>query len=305
MEEPRPETGPVILLDLLAIVSPVFVCAGIGWIWRRMDRPFDSETVTGLTVNIGTPCIVFDTLTRLDLSLGDFGLMAAATAVAIGGFALVGLLWLLVAGFSRAAFLPALMFPNSGNMGLPICLFAFGEAGLGLAVSFFAVMILLQFTVGVAIAAGQASFRLLVTSPVVYALILALIVMTFDIPIPDVIGNTTRLLAGFTIPIMLIALGVSIAQLRISSLGESLAVAITRMVLGFGIGTGTAWMFDLGPVMAGVLIIQSSLPVAVFTYLFALRYQRSPETLAGAVVLSTLLSFGFLPLVLYLVLPGT
>jgi predicted permease len=196
------------------------------------------------------------------------------------------------------------MFPNCGNIGLPVCLFAFGEAGLGFAVSFFAVMIVLQFTVGVAIAAGKASFRLLLTSPVAYALVLALIVMSLDLTVPEPIAKTTQLLSGVTIPVMLIALGVSIAQLRISSLGESLAVAVTRMVLGFGVGTATAWGFDLPPVMAGVLIIQSSLPVAVFTYLFALRYGRSPETLAGAVVLSTLFSFVSLPVVLYLVMPS-
>lgn len=294
----------MILFDLLSLVSPVFACAAIGYLWRRMNRPFDSETVTGLTVNIGTPCIVFDTLTRLDVSLADFGLMAAASLVAIAGFGIIGLLWLLITGFSRAAFLPALMFPNCGNIGLPVCLFAFGEAGLGFAVSFFAVMIVLQFTVGVAIAAGTASFRLLLTSPVVYALVITLIVMALDLPVPEPIAKTTQLLAGLTIPVMLIALGVSIAQLRISSLGESLAVAVTRMVLGFGVGTATAWAFALPPVMAGVLILQSSLPVAVFSYLFALRYGRAPETVAGAVVLSTLFSFVSLPFLLYLVMPG-
>ena len=293
----------MILFDLLAIVTPVFACAAIGWIWNKLDRPFDSETVTGLTVNIGTPCIVFDTLTRLDLPLADFGTMALASVVAIAGFAVVGLLWLWVCGYSRSAFLPALMFPNSGNMGLPVCLFAFGEVGLGLAVSFFAVMILLQFTVGVAIAAGSASFRLVITSPVVYAVAASVLVMALDIDVPKPVGDTLHLLAGFTIPVMLIALGVSIAQLRISALGASLAVASARMFLGFGIGTLTAWAFALPPVMAGVLILQSSMPVAVFSYLFALRYRRSPETLAGAVVLSSVLSFVLLPLVLYLVLP--
>ncbi len=294
----------MIILDLLAIVTPVFACAAIGWTWRKLDRPFDSDTVTGLTVNIGTPCIVFDVLTRLDMPLADFGTMALATAVAIGGFAAIGLLWLLVAGYSRTAFLPALMFPNSGNMGLPVCLFAFGEVGLGFAVSFFAVMILFQFTVGVAIAAGSASFRMVLTSPVIYAVAAAVVVMALDVAIPKPIADTVHLLAGFTIPVMLIALGVSIAQLRVSTLTESLAVAAARLLIGFGIGTGTAWVFDLPPVMAGVLILQASMPVAVFSYLFALRYNRSPEALAGAVVLSSLLSFAFLPLVLYLVLPA-
>ena len=99
-------------------------------------------------------------------------------------------------------------------------------------------------------------------------------------------------------------LGVSLAKLKISSLGDSLAIAVTRLLLGFGVGTAVAWGLGLPPVAAGGVIIQSSMPVAVFSYLFALRYGRSPEALAGAVVLSTLLAFAFLPVVLWLVLPG-
>ena len=76
----------VIVLDLLGIVVPVFVCAIIGFVWAKLGKAFDSETITGLTVQIGTPCLVFDTLTRLDLSLHDFGTMALATAVAVGCF---------------------------------------------------------------------------------------------------------------------------------------------------------------------------------------------------------------------------
>ncbi|NQW10268.1 MAG: AEC family transporter [Alphaproteobacteria bacterium] len=294
----------MIVFDLLAIVAPVFACAAIGWIWAKLGRSFDSETVTGLVVTIGTPCLVFDTLTRLELSLAAFGQMALATVLAVAGFGAVAVLWLWAARLGRAAFLPALMFPNAGNMGLPIALFAFGDTGLALAVAYFGVMVMLQFTIGVAIAAGSVSPRMLLTSPIVYAVAAAVLVIAFEAPIPPVVGKTVNLLAGFTIPVMLIALGVSLAKLRISSLGDSLAIAVTRLLLGFGVGTAVAWGLGLPPVAAGVVIIQSSMPVAVFSYLFALRYGRSPEALAGAVVLSTLLAFAFLPVVLWLVLPG-
>lgn len=292
-----------IVLDLIGIVLPVFACSALGYAWAKLNRPFDSETVTSLVVSIGTPCLVFDTLTRLDLTLQSFGVMALATVVAIGVFGLVAVLWLWAAGLDRPTYLPALMFPNCGNMGLPVCYFAFGDAGLAQAISFFAAMIVLQFTVGVAIAAGRLSFRMVLTSPMVYAVAAALVVIGLEIELPKPAAETIRLLGGFTIPIMLMALGVSLAKLRITSLSDSLAVACSRLALGFGIGTATAWAFGLGPLQAGVLIVQCSMPIAVFSYLFALRYGRSPESLAGSVVLSTVLAFAFLPLVLYLVMP--
>ena len=291
----------MIVFDLLGIVVPVFVCAAIGWTWAKLGKAFDSETVTGLTVQIGTPCLVFSTLTRLDLSLHEFGVMALATAVAVGGFGLLAVLWLRLSGMDRPTFLPALMFPNSGNMGLPICLFAFGEHGLALAVSFFAVMVILQFTVGVAIAAGRASLRMVLTSPVLYAVAAALPVLAFDLQVPEMAAKTLHLLGGFTIPVMLIALGVSLAKLEIRSLGDGLVVALARLLIGFGVGTATALAFGLPPEAAGVLILQSSMPIAVFSYLFALRYGRRPEAVAGAVVQSTILGFVSLPVVIWLV----
>ncbi len=291
----------MIVFDLLGIVVPVFVCAAIGWTWAKLGKAFDSETVTGLTVQIGTPCLVFSTLTRLDLSLHEFGVMALATAVAVGGFGLLAVVWLRLSGMDRPTFLPAFMFPNSGNMGLPICLFAFGEHGLALAVSFFAVMVILQFTVGVAIAAGRASLRMVLTSPVLYAVAAALPVLAFDLQVPEMAAKTLHLLGGFTIPVMLIALGVSLAKLEIRSLGDGLVVALARLLIGFGVGTATALAFGLPPEAAGVLILQSSMPIAVFSYLLALRYGRRPEAVAGAVVQSTILGFVSLPVVIWLV----
>jgi predicted permease len=101
---------------------------------------------------------------------------------------------------------------------------------------------------------------------------------------------------------MLIALGVSLARLRIASLKLSLAIALVRLLLGFAVGNLVAWVFGLDGMLAGVLILQSSMPVAVFNYLFAQVYRRAPEEVAGAVVLSTFLSFASLPLLLLHVL---
>src|SRR3546814_3872844 len=109
------------------MVVPVFVCAFPGWAWVKWGKPFGGETVTSLIVQVGTPCLVFDTLTRLDLDLAQFGTMAGATVTAMTVMGLLAVAWLRLRGLDLPTFLPALMFPNAGNMGLPICLFTFGE----------------------------------------------------------------------------------------------------------------------------------------------------------------------------------
>jgi len=58
-------------------------------------------------------------------------------------------------------------------------------------------------------------------------------------------------------------------------------------------------MLDLSGTEKGVVLLQASMPVAVFNYLFAERYQRAPEAVAGMVVMSTLLSFITIPALLW------
>ncbi|MBT6137178.1 MAG: AEC family transporter [Rhodospirillaceae bacterium] len=290
------------LYDLFAIIAPVFACAGIGYFWARTDQPFHAETVTSLVTNVATPFMVFDTLVRMDLTLETFGRMGVATMLVLAGFGLLGTAFLLVCRLPLRSFLPAMMFTNSGNIGLPICLFAFGEPGLALAISFFGILVMFQFTVGIAISAGSASPKFLFRSPIVYALAAALIFMGLGLEMPKWMANTVHLIGQFAIPLMLIALGVSLAKLRVTMLTESLAVALARLFIGFGVGAGVAMILDLQPLEAGVLILQSAMPVAVFNYLFALRYNRSPEAVAGAVVLSSLIGFATLPALLWMVL---
>jgi predicted permease len=291
-----------VLGQLAAIIAPVFACAVIGYLWARLRRPFETEFVTALVTNIGTPCLVASTLTKLSVDIGTFGHMALGAFAVFATVGVIGAIGLRLAGLPYHSYLPAIMFSNSGNMGLPLCLFAFGDPGLALAIGFFAVSASLQFTVGVGLAAGTLSPRRLARIPLLYAVAVSLALMMTGTPLPGWIANTVELLGGLTIPLMLIALGVSLARLRIASLKLSLAIALVRLLLGFAVGNLVAWVFGLDGMLAGVLILQSSMPVAVFNYLFAQVYRRAPEEVAGAVVLSTFLSFASLPLLLLLVL---
>jgi hypothetical protein len=294
--------GAPVYAELAAIVAPIFVCAAIGFAWARRRRPFDAEFVTAVVTSVGTPFLIFSALTQLPLDLRLVGEMAGTTALAFLGFALLGLAALKAAGLSLRSYLPALMFPNAGNMGLPLCLFAFGERGLALAIVFFAVSSTLQFTLGVGIAAGSADPRRLLRLPLIYAVAAALVVVATGLPVPGWIANTADLIGGLTIPLMLIALGVSLARLKIGSLKRSLALSLVRLAGGLALGYGIGWDLGLSADARGVLAIQSAMPVAVFNYLFAQLYQREPAEVAGMIVISTIISFATLPALLLLVL---
>lgn len=287
---------------LVAVIVPVFVGAWLGWLWTRLGRTFDTAMVSDLVTQIGTPCLVFNALTKLDVAPSALGQMAAASFLSYALVAALGIVALLLWRLPFHSYLPALMFGNAGNMGLPLCLFAFGEMGLTLAIAYFAVAVALQFTVGVWIAAGAMSLGQVLRMPVLYAVLIALAFMAAGRKPPEFVANTAQLFGGLTIPLMLMALGVSLGKLRVTSVPRAVAFSILRLAGGFGAGLAGAWLFGLTGAARGVLLIQATMPVAVFNYLFALHYRRAPEEIAGMVVISTLISFASLPLLLALVL---
>jgi hypothetical protein len=284
--------------DLFAIIAPVFICTALGWAWVRAGRAYDRELVTILIADIGAPCLVFSRLVALEVETEAMAEMAAAAALSVAGFAVVGIAILRLARLPFHTFLCPLVFGNQGNMGLPICLFAFGEEGLALGIAYFSVTATLQFTAGISIWSGRLSLRELARTPLIYAVALAVAVLASGATVPAWIWNTTEILGGFAIPLMLVTLGASLAELRVARMGRGVALACCRLGIGFGVGVALAALLDFSGVARAVLVLQCSMPAAVFNYLFAQRYARAPEEIAGIVVLSTLLAFALLPLLL-------
>ena len=290
------------LSQLSAVVLPVLLVAGIGFTWARIGRRFDSVFITDLATNIGTPCLVAHSLTSLEIDPSLLAEMGIAVLTAVAGFLTLGFIVLRVMKLSINSYLPALTFPNTGNMGLPLALFAFGEQGLALAVVYFSCTVTLQFTLGISLSAGNLSLSRLVRTPTIYAVLISIILLALGIKLPAWIDNTIGVLGGITIPMMLLTLGVSLAQLKVNALGRNLLLSCVRLAGGFLIALAVAYLYDLPPRAAGVLIIQSAMPVAVFNFLFAQYYGRAHADVAAMVVISTALSFITLPLLAYFVL---
>jgi len=286
------------IYQILNVVAPTFIVVFIGWIWGKADYKYDNNLVTSLIMNIGGPCLVFSTLGDLEVSASLIGRMGLATLIAIVIFGLVGAMFLKWAGLSSKAFLSPLMFPNIGNIGLPICLFAYGKTGLALAVMVFAVFCLFQFTVGIKLYSGGSSLMSLFKEPIIYAVIASLFFIINKSRPPDILLRTTELLGAFTIPLMLLSLGVTLAKLRIISIKRSFLLALLRVAMGFVVSLALSYVFKFDHDARGVFVLQCSMPVAVFNYMLAERYHRSPGENAELLMVSTLLSLVTLPLIL-------
>jgi predicted permease len=284
--------------SMAAVIAPVFLVAALGFSWIRSSLPYDSAFITAFAVNVSTPCLVFSSLTNTHLAGDQLGIMALASVLCIVLSGLVAYPLLRAARVPWRVYLPALSFPNCGNLGLPICFFAFGQEGLSLGVMFFASMAVGQFTLGPAVAAGKFSFRQLVRTPVLYSVSAALLVLATNIPMPLWISNTTTLLGNCAVPLMLFSLGVALARLRFGGTTRAIVLSALRLILGIAAGYGVSWAMGLEGTIRSVTILQSAMPVAVFNYLWALRYDNSPEEVAAMVLGSTVLAFGVLPLLL-------
>ncbi len=285
-----------LLSGLAAVIIPVLLMSFAGYLWGRRRLAFDQELVTNLVTLVGAPSLVFTTLTKIHLPAVQVAMVGGAAVGCMVLFAAVAAGGLIAARLPLNVYLPSLVFPNIGNMGLPVCLFAFGEDGLALAMIYFTVVTIGQFTLGPAIAAGRFRPGLLLKAPFLPAVVAAMAVNAFGVTVPQWLVNTASLASGLTIPLMLMALGVALAELRVANLRRALVLSAARLVLGGGGGWLVCLFFGLDGVARGVVVVESAMPVAVFNYLFARLYGDQPEEVAGMVLVSTVLSYLTLPL---------
>lgn len=285
------------LATLLSITGPVMLCVLLGFAWKKLNWAYDTAMVTQLVMRVGAPCLVVASLARTPVSQAQLEQMFWVTLAMVAATAVLSLAAIKLAQQPVRNYLGALLFPNVGNLGLPVCLFAFGEKGLTLALTIFMVLSIMHFTLGIALVSGKSMFKELLTNPVIYSIALAVFMIYTQWTLPVWLGNTVKLLSEFTIPLMLLTLGVSLADMKFQSMGSSLYFAVARLLIGVSVGWGVAWAFDLEGVAKGVVILQSSMPVAVFNYLFAMQYDRNPQQIAGMVMISTLLSFLLIPVI--------
>ena len=294
-----------IYIKLFEVVFPVFFVVGIGYYLGKKNPKIDTKFITNFAANIGTPAMVIYAVTSTGINFEIFRDYFWYYLLAIICFSIVGIINLfLINTKDIIRELPPLIFPNTGNMGLPICLFAYGSQGLGVSASITSLIILMHFTVGVFLADRKFNLDVIIKNPPFYAIIFSSIVLFYEIDMPVFVINTTERLMYVTIFLILMSLGIALTRLKVFSLNKAVISSITRMFIGPLIGIGLIWFFDLEGFAAGVLLIQCSMPSAVLNYLVGSIYspKKVVDSVASTIVVSTLMSFITIPIVVYFAL---
>jgi predicted permease len=287
-----------LILEVASAVAPVFLIALIGFAWTRHGWNYDVEFVTRLSMTLSTPCLIFMALVRSNVDprlLGDTVLAALAAYLLVGGAT-----WGLVRALDLdlPTYWAPLTFGNTGNLGLPIALFAFGQSGFDFAVVIFAVMAILSFTFGVWVVAGGGSPARAFREPLVWGTIAGSVFLLLDWSVPGWIGATLDLVGQMAIPLMLITLGVAISRLQPRALGRAFWLCLVKLGVCVAVPLGVGLAFGLPKLTLGVLVLQVATPVAVTSYMLAAKYDARPDEVAGLVVVSTLASVPAIPFML-------
>ena len=294
-----------IYLKLFEVLFPVFFVIGIGFYLGKNNKKIDTTFITNFAANIGTPAMIIYAVTSTGITFDIFKEYFWYYLLAIICFALVGiptLHFLKTKDIIRE--LPPLILPNTGNMGVPICLFAYGTEGLGVSASITSIIILFHFTVGVFLADRKFNLNVILKNPPFYAILFSAFILFNNITLPTFVINTTEWLMFATIFLILMSLGIALTRLKVFSLNKAIICSITRMFLGPVIGLLLIYYFNLSGFAAGVLLIQCSMPSAVLNYLVGSIYspKKIVDSVASTIVVSTLMSFITLPIVVFFAL---
>ena len=290
-----------LLIKLFDVLFPVFLTIGIGYWYGKKDPKFDTKFITTFAGNFGLPAIIFYSLTTTNISIELFLRFSYYITLYVIIFSLIGLIILKLLKKDIYRLLPPLILPNTGNMGMPLCLFAYGKMGLAIATAATAMILVFHFSIGILLASKKFSLKPLLNCIPIYALLISLIFVYYEIPAPKFLENATFLIGYSTIFLVLMSLGIALSKLKVFLFKETLIYSITRVIIGPIVGFGFVRFFNLSGVEAGVMFIQASMPSAVLTYLVGKIYspKKISDSIASTVALSTFLSFFTLIVVVF------
>ncbi|MBT6300302.1 MAG: AEC family transporter [Rhodobacteraceae bacterium] len=287
---------------VLEIVTPVFLLAAIGYIWVKLGFEYRVQFVTQIAMTLAVPFLIFVSLMQTEITpqmLADISMATVMAYLAVGG---AGFAILKAFGLSQRTFLPSLLFSNTGNVGMPLAFFAFGQTGLGYAIVVFAIMAIISFTFGVWLVVGGGSPGKLLKEPLIPATLLSGFFMVQGWQTPVFLTNSLTLIGQMAIPLMLITLGVAVARLRPGRLTQAIALAFVKLIICSAAAWAAGWYFDLEPIAFAILVLQLTTPVAVTSYLLAEKYGADAQSVAGLVVVSSLMSVLSLPILITILL---
>lgn len=275
-------------IAFIAAIMPVLIVASLG-AWLSVKTAYlDDPNLPRLIVNVGMPCLLLNSMLGGHVDFLGMGKLVAASALALAGMVIVSLVVIKAMGLKIQYFLPVLVNPNTGNLGIPIAMSLLGDQGLAGAVIISSIIEISHFTLGIGCMSGTYSPKRLLANPPVIALIIGGLLSGFHVPIPHFALQVFDLLGAITVPIMLLMLGRSLAHMKVheANWGRLAILSLYRPAIGFSMAWGAGMLLHLSPLHMANLMIACSMPVAVLNYIFTTRYKGPVNDVAGLTFLT-------------------
>jgi predicted permease len=291
----------MIFLHILEIVFPLIAVVSVGvWAGRR-HRP-EMDVANQLNMEYFLPALVLAVLVNGDFHISEFARLGLGTFLLIVGSGLVAIVAARLSGIKPKTIVPSMMFNNCGNLGLPLAVLAFGKAAMPAAVVMFLVSNMLHFSFGAWYLDHKARLRDLWKVPVLLATVLGLGLNLTEVHMWAPLMTAIKMLGDVSIPLMMFALGVRLAQMTLAEMHVGLLIAVLRPVSGIALAYVVGWSLNLTGIQHAQLIVFGALPPAVLNYMFAERYSQEPEKVASMVLIGNVAALVFIPLALMFVL---
>jgi malate permease and related proteins len=290
-----------VLERILLIVLPLFAVVAVGFLYARRHRP-DMRAATTLNMDVFVPALVFSALAAKGADVDAYGPLALAGVLLVLGSGLIAWPIARLSGVSVRTFAPPMMFVNSGNMGIPLLVLAFGEQAMPAAVVLFLIENVLHFSLGTRMLDRRADILGVLRTPVMLACIAGLAVNLSGVDLPEMITLPVDMLGQIAIPLMLFTLGVRLIDVNLGDWRVGLLGAFARPIIGVLLAWPIALLLQLPPEQSSILIVFAALPPAVLNSIFAERYGQEPQRVASIVLLGNAAALVTLPAVLLLVL---
>ncbi len=292
-----------ILIHIADIVLPVFIVVAAGFLFGKVRR-LDLTPINDFVIYVSTPCLIVSSLSRNPIEGGLIGKVFLSVALVVGVSLAAGYVVVRALGLRQDVYLPPVAFANTGNMGLPLVLFAFGDAGFNAGILYMVGMTVVHYTVGVAILSFDVSRFEVFKLPLLYAAALGIVLSLGSWHLPGPLFDAVDLLGEATIPTMIFSLGYKLSEATLEDMGRSFLLGALRIVTGAAAGAAAAALLGLGGAVRGVVMLDAAMPPAVFNFVLAEKYGKDSKAVASVIMAGTLLSLATTPLILLYLLGG-
>jgi len=290
-----------LLYRIVAVIFPIFSIVAVGYIYSRFYRP-DMSTGNRINMDIFTPALIFDIMSASDFSLVNYVGLAGAGVLVILGSGLIAWPLARLFEFQWKTFVPPMMFTNSGNMGVPLVLLAFGEAALPAAIVLFALENFLHFTLGQQMINHRTSMLTLIKNPMVIATIGGIGFSIIGVSLSETARLPVHMLGQIAIPLMLFSLGARLTEIDFKDWKIGAVSALVCPLSGLLIAILILPLFSLPAEQVPVLILFSILPPAILNYMVAEKFNQQPQLVASIVLIGNLSSLVTIPIILWFIL---